>query len=128
MSAANGNRDRLTACRTQTDKLKDELQGELTNSGIHRGTQTTEIPVAHCREVVYGSLIGEEIYLIEDIEKLTSQLQLVSFCYRENFRHSHVPGIETRKSETAFANVSERVFDARIVTSLKCSRVQPQLA
>jgi hypothetical protein len=57
MSGADGNRDRLTACRTQTDKLKDELQGKLTNSGIHRGTQTTEIPVAHCREVIYGSFI-----------------------------------------------------------------------
>ena len=118
----------MIARRLLADKLKDELQCKLTNSGIHRGTQTTEIPVAYCREVVYGSFIREEIYLIEDIEKLTSQLQLVSFCYRENFRYSHVPGIETRKSETPFANVSERVFDARIVTSLKCSRVQPQLA
>ena len=99
------------APRLLADKLEDELQCELTNSGIRSRTQTTEVSVANGREVVNCTFIGKEVYLIEDIEELSAQLQFILLSYREDFRYPHVPRIVARKSEAAFAHISERVLD-----------------
>jgi len=61
--------------------LEDELHRNLPNPGIGSRPECREVPIAKRRGVVHGTLIAQEVYLIEDIEELTAQLHLVAFSY-----------------------------------------------
>ena len=60
------------APRLLADKLEDELQCELTNSGIRGRSQPAKIPITDCGEVVHRSFVTKEVDLIEDVEELAT--------------------------------------------------------
>ena len=114
--------------RLLADKLENELQRELTDSGIHRRPKSAKVSIANRREVIDSAFVRKEIDLIKNIEKLAAQLQLVPLSYREDLRHPHVPGIKAGEPEAAFADIAERVLNRWIITCFECRGIQPQFA
>ena len=67
--------------RVVISELENKLQGYLTNSRVRSRPKCREVPIAKSRGVVYRAFVTEEVYLVEDVEELTTQLHLVAFSY-----------------------------------------------
>ena len=106
-------------------ELEDKLRAHLSNPWVKccgkgaKGSFTrTEL-----RKVTGGGALVK-VDVVEDIEKLATQLEGNLFCYFEILGQPQVPKIETWKTEGALTGIAERAG----VVSSEASKAEPVLA
>ena len=78
--------DALNVLSPLAEELEDKLQRHLSDAWIFCGAKSAEVSVVDSGEIINGPLVIEEVYLVEDIEKLATELDLVTLCNIDHFR------------------------------------------